>query len=177
MEVIKNSSLVPNLCMKNIFFLSLLFLLIHPSHSFSQAKEFHDTKWTSLRSALLNRANDIMTFQVALMDSKTIDKKIWAELAKDAVSLSKHLDSVPLINTASMKLTNGLNNKLTFSLGLVIMQLVTKDQPMLEKLSALTAKLEANEQRLIAEQKIYNAACTESNRPDLLFENKLPGKN
>ncbi len=158
--------------MKKILLLALLFTLLSPAFTFSQDKQFDNNKWTSLRAELKKRTDAILLFQLSLMRSKGLDKKVWAQLAKDALYLSNHVDSVQTINTTAIKTTTRLNSNLTKTLGQTIAQLLMNDQKALKESAEMTAKLEAIEKQLIIEKQAYNKACEDSNRPDLLFDEK-----
>jgi hypothetical protein len=108
------------------------------------------------------------------MRSKGIDQKLWAEMAINAVDLAKHLDTMKTINSAAMKTTTKLNSNLSKSFGKIIMQLVMNDQKTLNESAEITAKMESIEKQLITTKGIYNKACEESNRLDLVFDEKTP---
>ena len=160
--------------MKSVLVLTLLFLSFLPVSSFAQDKPFDSTKRTVLRLKLLDRTNAILQFQVGFMRSKGVDKKIWAELGKNAATLQRHLDTAKTINSALLKTTSTLNSSLTKTLGQIILQVMQKDQATRTASSKTTARMEAIEKELIEAKRAYNKACEDSNRPDLVSNRKTP---
>ncbi|HEX8462908.1 MAG TPA: hypothetical protein VF623_15850 [Segetibacter sp.] len=157
---------------KKILVLSLLILLFCPVIVLSQNKQFDTARWTGLRTELIKRTDAILLFQVRIMRSKEIDKKLWAELAVDALNLAKKLDSSKTINSAAIKTTTKLNSKLSKTFGQILMQLMMHDQKTLNESAEITAKMEAIEKQLMVLKEAYNKACAESNRPDLVFDER-----
>ena len=153
-------------------FLTVLFLFIVTINGYCQDKQFDTTKWIGLKTDLQTRTATIIRFQVSIMRSKGIDKKEWAQLGLHAANLSKHLDTVTTINSAAIKTTTKINSSLTKALGQIIMQLMKNDQKTVKESAEITANMEAIEKQLIITKQLYNKACEESNRPDLVFDEK-----
>jgi hypothetical protein len=157
--------------MKNIFKLTLIFLLI-PQVNFGQISSADMQKaWSNLSASIIRKNHLILQLKTICNDSKYADQNILKNLESNANQFTKHLKSIEIIDKNGIMLANNYNELIINNLNLILKNIENdKKIKNSDAYRDIMIQIEGNENRIMIEKNTYNNLTGESSNLEMKFD-------